>query len=190
MSGARRSRVTGGGTAETKPKRRGLGLHDRALRLLAARPRSCREIRDRLRRAGFEAEEIAEEIGRLEAVGLLDDERFAREFAEHLVANRGVGRRALVSSLMAKGIDRETIETVAEETVGDEESRAEELARSRLGRLSGLDPPAAYRRLMGLLARRGYDAAVCRRVASKVLEVSDQRVRPVSLRSASGGRTL
>ncbi|MEX2418629.1 MAG: regulatory protein RecX [Actinomycetota bacterium] len=177
MSGARRSHANGSTEGDSPTKRRGLSLHDRALRFLAVRPRSRREVRDRLRKAGFDPEDIEGEIERLEAAGLLDDDRFARDYAEHLVGNKGVGRRALASSLFAKGIDKETIDAVAGEMGGDEEERAEELARSRVSRLSGLDPAAAHRRLMGFLARRGYDASVCRRAASKALEVSDQGFR-------------
>ena len=64
-----------------RPKRP-LSCHDRALRLLAVRPRSRRELETRLRSAGFDPERVAEELARLEEVGLLDDERFAQEFAE------------------------------------------------------------------------------------------------------------
>ena len=60
--------------------------HERALGLLAVRARSRRELERRLLQAGFEAEEVADVLERLERVGLVDDEAFAR-----------AGRRARVS---------------------------------------------------------------------------------------------
>jgi SOS response regulatory protein OraA/RecX len=145
-----------------------LTAHERALRLLTVRPRSVKEIRDRLRRAGFESEEIEDVISRLESVDLLDDRDFAQQLTDHAVGVKRVGRRALVSSLMAKGVDRATIDEMTAD-LGDEEARAEELARTRLGRLSTLEHDAAYRRLSGFLIRRGYDGSVAHRVTARVL---------------------
>ena len=151
----------------SKPK----DAHERALGLLAVRPRSRREIRDRLLRAGFGAEEVEDVIARLERVDLLDDERFAREFAQHAVGVKGVGRRSLVSGLLAKGIARDTIDEIVGEFAEDQESRAEALAKTRLGRLASLERPAAYRRLTEFLIRKGYDASVARQAAGRALAV-------------------
>lgn len=145
-----------------------LTAYERAIRLLAVRPRSVREIRDRLKRAGFEPEDIEDVVTRLESAQLLDDEDFARQLTEQAIGNKRVGRRALVSSLMAKGIDRSTIDDITAD-LGDEESRAEELARTRLSRLTALDHKAAYRRLSGFLMRRGYDGSIAHRVTARVL---------------------
>jgi len=97
-----------------------LDPHERALRLLSVRPRSRRELQTRLLRAGFDAEEVGQELSRLEEVGLIDDEAFARQVAEHEVVVRGSGRRAVVDRLMAKGVERATVEpaTVEPATVG------------------------------------------------------------------------
>ncbi|MBI2237794.1 MAG: RecX family transcriptional regulator [Actinobacteria bacterium] len=128
-------------------------------------------MRDRLLRAGFEAAEVEDELARLESVALLDDERFAEEFAEHAVASRRAGRRAIVTSLAAKGIARDTIERVVARVDVDEEARALELARTRAARLRGLEPGVAFRRLASFLLRRGYDGEVARRAARAALEI-------------------
>ena len=161
MVGPRRSR---------EPKHP-LDCHDRALRLLSVRPRSRRELELRLLRAGFEAVEVAGELERLEAVGLVDDERFAREFAEHQLGVRHAGRRAVVSGLAAKGIDRITIERTLAGAPGDDPSRADELARARAARLGGLPPEKAYARLFAFLVRRGHDAETARSAARRALGV-------------------
>jgi regulatory protein len=152
---------------------RRLDVHDRALGLLAVRSRSRRELQQRLSRAGFEPAEIEETLDRLQSVGLVDDEAFARQVAQHAVGSRGSGRRAVESALFAKGIARETIEAVLAEVDdegGSEEDRALELARTRVARLSG-DPAKAYDRLFGFLARRGYAPSVARKAARTALDL-------------------
>ena len=149
-----------------------LGCHDRALGLLSVRPRSRRELESRLRRAGFEADEVDEELARLEAVGLVDDEAFARQVVEHELEIRRSGRRAIVGRLAAKGVDRATIERCLEEAGGGPDAdRALEVARERARRLEGLAPEQAFTRLAGFLGRRGYDPAVARRAARRALEI-------------------
>ena len=127
-------------------------------------------MESRLRSAGFDAEMVAEELVRLQEVGLLDDERFAQEFAEQALGRRLSGRRAVASSLAAKGVSRSLIERALQDVEGDEDARAAELARSRASRLRGLAPEVAYRRLVSFLARRGYEGSVARRAAASALQ--------------------
>jgi regulatory protein len=148
-----------------------LSLHDRALGLLAVRQRSRRELGTRLVRSGFDAADVAEELDRLGAVGLLDDRAFAAAFAEEAITRRLRGRREVAASLAAKGIDRAEIELALQGIVGSEEERAFELARSRARRLVTLAPDAAYRRLVGLLARRGYEPGTARSAARRALDL-------------------
>jgi len=151
--------------------KRPLDCHERALRLLSVRARSGRELETRLLRAGFPADEVRDEMARLEAVGLVDDEGFAREVVEHELSNRRSGRRAIVSRLMAKGVPRDAIDHALEEAGGDsDEARALELARARSHRLAALSPEQAFGRLVGYLARRGYDPQVARAAARTALE--------------------
>lgn len=158
-------------TAQTKQP---LGCHERALRLLAVRPRSRRELEIRLLRAGFERDEVEGELARLEAVGLIDDEDFARQAAEHELSVRRSGRRAVTSRLAARGVGRETIErTLTELDADDEEDRALALARVRITRLGALDSQSAYRRLVPFLQRRGYAAGDAHRAASRALGLDD-----------------
>ena len=149
-----------------------LDVHERALRLLAVRARSRRELERRLSAAGFDEDEVAGELGRLEAVGLIDDEAFAREVVEHELANRRAGSRAVTSRLLAKGIDQATIQRTLEAVPAPPESeRALDLARSRARRLTSLPAETAFGRLVPYLIRRGYPGTVAREAASKALGV-------------------
>jgi regulatory protein len=151
-----------------------LDCHERALRLLAVRPRARRELESRLRRAGFDAAEVSSELDRLEDVGLLDDGAFARELADHLTV-RGSARRAVAGALASKGVSRQTIEQTLAGLEGDESLRALEVATERARRLTSLRPEVAYGRLVSFLARRGYDGGVSREAAKAALGIDDRR---------------
>jgi regulatory protein len=157
------------GPRRSREPKHPLPLHDRALGLLAVRSRSRHELLQRLVGAGFDTLDVQDELARLEAVGLVDDERFAQEFVEHAVGRRLEGRRSVASSLVAKGIDRSTIDRTLDGVGTDDEARAVELAKLRAGRLRSVPPDAAYRRLVSFLARRGYDGGIARRAARLAL---------------------
>ena len=145
--------------------------HERALGLLAVRPRSRRELERRLLAARFEADEVQDVLVRLERVGLVDDEAFARQFAEHRFGSRKEGSRAVVQGLRAAGIAPSLAEAVSREGPDDEEERAVSLARSRASRLAGVPPEKAFARLSSLLMRRGYGPEMARSAARMALEI-------------------
>ena len=147
--------------------------HERALGLLAVRPRSRRELERRLLQARFEPEEVADVLRRLERVGLVDDEAFARQYAEHRFGSRKEGSRAVVNGLRAAGIAPSLAVAVAEEAPEDEEDRALVLATTRATRLRGLSPEKAFGRLSSLLMRRGYGPGVARDAARKALALEE-----------------
>jgi regulatory protein len=145
--------------------------HDRALGLLAVRPRSRRELERRLLGARFEPGEVEDVLVRLERVGLVDDEAFARQFAEHRFGSRKEGSRAVIRGLRAAGIAPSVAETVAQDPPDDDEERAADLARSRVTRLAGVPPEKAFARLSSLLMRRGYSPEIARSAARVALEI-------------------
>jgi regulatory protein len=145
--------------------------HERALGLLAVRPRSRRELERRLLAARFEPDEVRDVLTRLERVGLVDDEAFARQYAEHRFGARKEGSRAVAQGLRAAGIDPALAETAAEAAPDDDEERAVDLARSRATRLSGVAPEKAFARLSSLLMRRGYSPQIARSAARNALEI-------------------
>ena len=148
---------------------------DAALRLLGVRARSRSEVRERLTRRGFDEVEIDGVLGRLDDAGLLDDAEFAHEWVQSRHRYSGRGRVALRRELRAKGIAEETVAAaLAEVDRDDEREQALELARKKLAQ-SKLDPTdyeqraKAYRRLAGLLGRRGYPPEIISSVVGDVL---------------------
>ena len=142
---------------------------DRALRLLGVRDRSRRELELRLLRAGFEHEDVRETLDDLTGAGLIDDERFADQVVEHAMSGRLAGRRAVMTGLMAKGVERGVAERALGRLAATEEARAEALASRQAVRLRSLDPAVAFRRLTSLLVRRGFAPGLAFDVARRAL---------------------
>jgi regulatory protein len=145
-------------------------VHERALGLLAVRQRSRRELERRLVQAGFGRDEVTSELDRLERVGLIDDEAFARAVVDARTRGAGESRRAIAGRLAAAGVDRETATQVLL-AAGDEQERADALARARVAKLRGLEPPVVFRRVYGALGRKGYPPDVALTAARRALEV-------------------
>lgn len=144
-----------------------------ALQFLAYRPRSEREVRDRLRRRGFSGGAIDAAVARLVDWRYLDDAGFARFWVENRAEHQPRGRRRLLSELRAKGVDPEVADEAIEAAGGDELPAALALARKRVQALRGLDPLTQRRRLAGFLQRRGYDWEVVRTALDTVLGGDD-----------------
>ena len=150
-------------------------VKDRALRLLSVRSRSRFELRSRLLRAGYELDEVESALVDLEGVGLVDDERFAHELAEHQ-RRKGLGRRAGLAALRGKGVDRDLAErTVDEVQPEDDADIAFELASARLERLRSLSPDVLHRRLLSYLIRRGYEPVIARSAVRRAIAEMEVR---------------
>lgn len=142
---------------------------DAAIQFLSHRPRSEREVRDRLRKRQYSEAAIEIAIEKTRGWGYINDESFAEFWVENRLRHRPRGARLLSQELRQKGVDREVIEQVLEETDLNEHSAALELARKRLPRLANLEPDVRKRRLSDYLARRGYGWDVIRPVLNDVL---------------------
>jgi regulatory protein len=116
-------------------------------------------------------EEVAEQVlGRLDDVGLIDDKAFAEMYVRSRHAYQGMGKRALSIELRRKGVDNDTAaEAVAAVDEEAEEERARQLVRKRLPSMSTADNQAKIRRLVGMLARKGYSQGLAYRVVKDEL---------------------
>ncbi len=128
--------------------------HESALRLLAYRPRSEAEIRQRLARRGLPPQVVQETIARLRDQGLLSDAAFARFWVETRDQTSPRGRRLLWQELSAKGIERE----VARQAIAPvaEEDAALRAAQRKARHLQSQDYSTFRRRLGDFLLRRGF----------------------------------
>ncbi|MGQ0600654.1 MAG: RecX family transcriptional regulator, partial [Anaerolineales bacterium] len=79
-------------------------VHERALKLIARRPRSETEMRDNLKKHGVLPELIDAEIARPRESGLLNDDAFAKLWVENRAAFRPRSKRILQVELKRKGV--------------------------------------------------------------------------------------
>jgi regulatory protein len=143
------------------------------LRKLAAQARTRHELAKALAARKVPEEVAASVLDRMEAVGLVDDGAFARDWVESRQQRRHLSKSALRRELQNKGVDREQIdEAVAEIGSEDEVEAALALARKKLGSMAGLERDVRYRRLAGALARRGFSGSVVTSVLSQVLDAA------------------
>lgn len=130
--------------------------------------------RDELSRALAERDvpdEAAEAVlDRMEDVGLVDDQAFARDWVESRQSRRQLSKSALRRELITKGVDRDHIDAaLADVDDEDELEAARSLALKKVRGMSQLEPQVRYRRLAGALARRGFSSGTTARILDEVL---------------------
>ena len=140
------------------------------LRKLTAAPATRAQLAALLARKGVPDDVAARVLDRYEEVGLVDDAVYAQLWVRSRQAGRGLSRRALRHELHAKGVSDEVVAAALEEVDGeDERAAAEALVRRKLSSLRGVDAAARTRRLMGMLARKGYSSGMAAAVVREVL---------------------
>ena len=140
------------------------------LNLLAARPMTRAELHKKLIGRDY-GEDVAEQVlNRLDKVGLIDDAAVAEVWVRSRHNYQGMARRALSMELRRKGVADEVVaEAVSAVDAEAEESRARELVRKRLRGTVPADEVAVIRRLVGMLARKGYSEGMAYRVVKSEL---------------------
>ncbi len=143
---------------------------EKAMLLIAKRERSRHEVDSALAALGI-APAIREGLlGELEELGLIDDARFAREYARSRAELRFLGPHRLRFDLRRRGVAREWIDAAIAGAFGgetDQVERARALVERKLGG-AAIDE-RVVRRMLGLLKRRGYDYEVVNQVSIELL---------------------
>lgn len=156
---------------------RRLAVFDHAVAILSRRPRSERDLRLRLRRAGATDADVTAAIAQLQNLGLQNDAAYARHVAESRAAGARVSKRRVEQELRRKGVAADVASAAVSDALGDvgidEETAALESARKRARSLRKLEPAVARRRLYAFLARRGFDSNLVARVVRAALDAPD-----------------
>jgi regulatory protein len=150
------------------------------LRLLTARARTRAELEGQLAKRGYPDDVTARVLDRLAQVGLVDDVDFAEQWVRSRRVNAGKCKRALAAELRTKGVDDDVITAaLAGIDAGAERERAEQLVRDKLRRekLGDDDDAKVARRLVGMLARRGYSQTMAFDVVKGELASERERRR-------------
>lgn len=141
-----------------------------AMRLLSNRAYTRKEICDKLAGREYSKWAIDETLKTLERLNLIDDELFARRFAEERMRLRPSGRIVLARDLKRRGVSASVIDVVLDDVLEDVDTTtvALDLLVRRVNRYRGLDRDKALGRMYGFLGRRGFDSSVARDAARKV----------------------
>jgi regulatory protein len=145
------------------------------LRQLTTAPRTRAQLAATLRRRRVPQDAADAVLGRFAEVGLIDDAMFADAWVESRHHGRGLGRRALAAELNQRGVERGDIQAaVAKLSPATEEATARALVERRLNSTAGLPVQAQIRRLVGMLARKGYSPGLAYRVVREALDQAGQ----------------
>jgi regulatory protein len=124
-----------------------------------------------MRRKGVPAAAAEAVLGRLADVGLIDDAAFARAWVESRHHARGLGRRSLAAELKQRGVPGEEVSAaLGALDPAQEMATARRLAQRAAAGTRGRPLPSRIRSLVGVLARKGYPAALAYRVVREVLD--------------------
>ena len=106
---------------------------EKALYLIEYRSRTKRELYDKLI-VLFGESATKRAIKRLEELGLIDDEKYAREYAEVLLDKKGFSRQRAEFELMKKGIDKDVIEEILDELEPEPVEQIKKLLQTKFAR--------------------------------------------------------
>ncbi len=141
--------------------------HRAALRALARRAHACLDLRRRLLQKQHPPAAIDVALDRLLSAGLLDDARFAVDYAA-AKALRGRGPARLIRDLLSQGVDRRVAEDGVRTSLAaeglDPADAVRALAEKRARQLAALPPAVRKRRLTAFLMRRGFQGSDIRAV--------------------------
>jgi len=137
-----------------------------AVNLISYRPRSSKELSDKLKQKGFSAEIACDVIRHLQDVNLVNDLEFARMLVRDKLRGKPMGRAMVRRKLLEKGIGFQIVERVLKEYISEDDEReaATRLAAKKLklsrSRFADLDTSRRRKRMMDYLVGRGFSAEV------------------------------
>ncbi len=153
-------------------------LYAAAIRALARRAHSVFEMRQALERRAADQALVPGVLARLKHLNLLDDARYAREFARGRAAGRRQGRYRIERELRRRGVPDRHIETALEDAFAETDEAA--LVRARLARkLKARGGPLDARRMASLYAsllRAGFSSDLIRRELRAISRTSAEEV--------------
>ncbi|APT92366.1 recombinase RecX [Corynebacterium phocae] len=166
---------SGGGLFDEQLETEKSSVRSRALLLLDQRGRSRQELRHRLLRLDFAPEIVDEVLDDLERVRLIDDFAFAQEWVRQRHAAKGKSAAVLEQELVRKGVGEAARNQALEQvTAESEEEIAWKLARKKARSIKEIpqgrqENDKVLRRVVGVLARRGFSMGVALPVAKEAI---------------------
>ena len=140
------------------------------LRRLSHAPRTRKELAKDLKDKDISDEVANVALDRFEEVGLINDQALASNYVASQHQRKGVGKNALRQQLRAKGIsDEVALEAISQITDDQEFQAAFALACKKIRSLQRDDAKTQLRKIVNVLARKGYSSNLAFRVAKEVI---------------------
>jgi len=139
--------------------------------MLTGAPRSRAQLAQAMAEKDVPPEVADAVLDRYVEVGLIDDAEYARILVRSRHANRGLSRRALALELSHAGIgDELAADALGTLDADTEQDTARRLARRRLASATGLTREVRLRRVVAMLARKGYSTELAVRIVRELLD--------------------
>ena len=140
------------------------------LRRLSHAPRTRKELAKDLKDKDISDEVANVALDRFEEVGLINDQALASNYVSSQHERKGLGKNALRQQLRAKGIsDDVALEAISQISDDQEFQAAFALACKKIRSLQRDDAKTQLRKIVGVLARKGYSSNLAFRVDKEVI---------------------
>ncbi|MFM1826465.1 MAG: hypothetical protein RLZZ37_1100 [Actinomycetota bacterium] len=141
------------------------------LRRLSNAPRTRKELAQDLKKKKIEEDIAQNALDRFEELGLINDQTYSENFVSTTHQRRKLGKKALKQQLRSKGVSEEIASQAVSQISEDEEfSAALALALKKIRSIQNDDPQTQIRKIVGLLARKGYSSSLSFQVAKEVIK--------------------
>ncbi len=141
-----------------------------ALILLGYRGRSEKELRDRLKKKGYQADEIEITVTYLLDSGFLNDRALAENLKRQAMTNKLLGFEGVRRFMQLRGLTKEIIEEALEYNEDDELRNIRKLIEKKQRSISRFPEPKRTQSLMGTLMRKGYSSALIRKALKNTMQ--------------------
>jgi regulatory protein len=148
-----------------------------AYRFLSYKPRTLKEVSDKLKAKGFQSDLVSKVVEELKNYGFINDLEYARNFVLNRSRSKTLGELALRRELLSKGISSEIVDEVLSERENliDEFEIALDLAQGKLKQIKSLKKRKKgrdeyKRRIYEFLLRRGFKFETINRVMREVFD--------------------
>lgn len=142
---------------------------EKAVRQLAARARTEKEIVDSLRKNAYPEVTIAKVMARLHEAGYINDADFAAQWTTSR-ASKGLGTRRICTELRQKGVNQQEIEQALSEVDDKDLMQGAYKAAQKAARGKDLSVPGNRKKILAALARRGFDFSLAKQVLQMLIE--------------------
>ena len=142
--------------------------YQKAINYISYQPRTEREVKQKLESNSYSDEVINTTIGKLNSIGVIDDQKFADDWVENRFEFRPRSKRALSFELRRRGIHADTIETALEDV--DDSLMAYKAASKQAHKYKNCDWQEFRKKMLGFLSRRGFTYDICAHTITRTWE--------------------